>query len=81
MNSFSMRSLGTSYDYVASEELVRVVNRLLSEQSGDRDTSITGSGARMDSNTFADLRGLGKDLWKGVEINDYIGKLRDEWSR
>ncbi|HOF89771.1 MAG TPA: hypothetical protein PLZ36_16965 [Armatimonadota bacterium] len=26
-----------------------------------------------------DLRGLGKDLWEGVDIPEYIERLRSEW--
>ena len=33
-----------------------------------------------ESHSLLELRGLGKDLWEGVDIEDYIKRERDSWS-
>lgn len=30
--------------------------------------------------TLLDLHGLGKESWAGVDAQDYVNRLRDEWS-
>lgn len=27
------------------------------------------------------MRGLGKEIWQGVDVNKYIKQLRDEWGK
>ena len=29
--------------------------------------------------SLKDLKGLGKEIWKGVDIEDYINKERESW--
>lgn len=29
--------------------------------------------------SLLELEGLGADLWKGIEAQDYVNALRDEW--
>src|SRR5258708_34262839 len=29
--------------------------------------------------SILELHGLGKEIWKGVDPEDYVSKLRDEW--
>ena len=31
------------------------------------------------SRRLSELRGLGKDIWRGVETQQYIDRMRDEW--
>ncbi len=31
--------------------------------------------------SLRELRGLGKEIWVGVDPQDYINELRDEWDR
>ena len=28
---------------------------------------------------LSDLRGVGKDLWVGIDAQDYVNRIRDEW--
>lgn len=28
---------------------------------------------------LSELRGLGKEIWTGIDAQDYINQLRDEW--
>ena len=31
--------------------------------------------------SLRELRGLGKEMWRGVDAQQYINQLRDEWDR
>jgi hypothetical protein len=31
--------------------------------------------------SWQDARGLGKDIWAGVDVNQYMHALRQEWER
>lgn len=28
---------------------------------------------------LSELRGLGKDIWQDIDVQDYINQMRDEW--
>lgn len=28
---------------------------------------------------LSELRGLGKDLWEGIDAQEYVDQIRDEW--
>ena len=28
---------------------------------------------------LSELRGLGKEIWEGIDAQEYVNKLRDEW--
>jgi len=30
---------------------------------------------------LTDLAGLGAEMWKGIDPDEYVKKLREEWSR
>ena len=30
---------------------------------------------------IADIRGLGKEIWEGVDVDAYINEERDSWER
>ena len=38
-----------------------------------------GSGATQKKHDILDLRGCGKEIWKGVDAQQYVNKLREEW--
>ena len=31
--------------------------------------------------SWKDARGLGKEIWEGVDVDQYIDELRNEWDR
>ncbi len=31
--------------------------------------------------SLLELRGLGKEIWEGVDAQEYVNELRDEWDR
>jgi hypothetical protein len=52
-------------------ERIEVVKQLvdsLGEDNGERKTR-----------SLLELRGLGKDIWEGIDAQAYIDELRDEW--
>ncbi len=28
---------------------------------------------------LSELRGLGKEIWQGIDAQDYVNQMRDEW--
>ena len=66
------------YAQVASAELIEGIVRLLSVDSGTKMTAIYPPYHRY---TLSSLRGLGKEIWDGVDVRDYVNRLRDEWGR
>ena len=38
-----------------------------------------GSGSTFEKHDIMELKGCGKEIWKGVDAQQYINKLREEW--
>ena len=51
--------------------LVELITRDLAE----------GAQRRQGGRSVLGLRGLGAEIWKGVNAGDYVDALRDEWDR
>ena len=66
------------YAQVASAELIEGIVRLLAVDSGTRMTAVYLPYHRY---TLSSLRGLGKEIWEGIDARDYVNRLRDEWGR
>ena len=30
---------------------------------------------------WIDIRGVGKEIWEGIDAQEYVNRLRDEWER
>lgn len=53
------------------EQQVQLLNLLRNElENGDDDDQ---------RHSILELHGLGKEIWQGVDPNEYVRKLRDEW--
>lgn len=50
------------------KELLRLLKKLVAVDDGE-----------MPPPSLRDLRGLGKDIWQGIDAQEYINELRDEW--
>jgi hypothetical protein len=70
--------LPEQYEWVTSQDSVEAIVRLLSIDAGPRMTAIYPPYHRY---TLSSLRGLGKEIWEGVDPRGYIRRLRDEWDR
>lgn len=53
--------------------------RLLIMTARDLDAELAATSAQPRHNIM-ELHGLGKDVWEGIDAQDYINKLRDEWN-
>jgi len=53
--------------------------RLLIMTARDLDAEPAATPAQPRHNIM-ELHGLGKDVWEGIDAQDYINKLRDEWN-
>ncbi len=49
------------------KELMRALIEMMPEDAAPRQRSIT------------ELRGLGKELWQGMDAQAYVNQLRSEW--
>ena len=40
----------------------------------------TGLNASQKKHRITELRGCGKKIWKGIDAQEYVNKLREEWN-
>ena len=76
--------LGAPYDYVQTKNVISdVIDLLRLDQalSGTGSTSIVISREKLGTVDLLRLRGLGKNLWRGVDAQKYINQLREEWEK
>jgi len=74
--------LGAPYHYVQTEEAVSDVKQLLEidlSPTGSGPTSIIIARQKNGADSLLKLKGLGKHLWRGMDAQDYIDKLREAW--
>jgi len=74
--------LGAPYSYVHTERVVSDVVELLQldqPPTGTSSTSIIIAREKSGISSLMKLKGLGKYLWNGLDAQEYINKLRDEW--
>ena len=75
------QELESSYTNVVSEGDVVHIRELLEELHAGRGLTTVAlmpvgwGGGR----SILELRGLGKEVWEGIDAKDYIDELRDEW--
>jgi len=77
-----LTTLNAPYGYVHMEEVVSGVKQLLmidQSPNGTGPTSIYIAVGNNGGDSLLKLKGLGKHLWRGVDAQDYINKLRQEW--
>lgn len=81
MTAVMARELGAPYQYVIAENAVRDATRLLeAEAKNELAVSVWYWRVRPTRGlSILDLRGLGKEIWAGVDPKKYIDELRDEW--
>ncbi len=39
------------------------------------------SGEAEPKHSILELHGLGKDIWQGIDAQEYVDRLRDEWEK
>lgn len=78
----SLKDLGASYCYVQTEDAICDVTSLLKldrAPSGTGPTSVYIIREQTGAGNLLRLKGLGKHLWKGIDAQQYIDQLRNEW--
>ena len=50
------------------KELLRLLQEIIAVDDGQTPAT-----------SLRDLRGLGKEVWQGIDAQEYINELRDEW--
>ncbi len=56
---------------LSTEERKQLIKFLVDTLSGPTDAE--------KKHSLRELSGLGKDIWEGIDAQDYINQLRDEW--
>ena len=47
-----------------------------------RDLAQPGSGtSEQQKHSIMELHGLGKEIWEGIDAQEYVNRLRNEWER
>ncbi len=70
------------YEYVYTSDVISHAIELLKigqTSSGTGSTSIIIAQEEQGTRSLLELRGLGKELWKGEDAQEYVSKLRREW--
>lgn len=66
-----------AYRHVIDREVIEQISDLLSAVPA-REVS---QALHAQSRSLLALRGLGREIWKGVDALDYVRELRGEWDR
>jgi len=72
------------YEYIQTLDVISDVKELSGigqTPSGTGSTSIIVVQEQQDTSSLLRLRGLGKELWKGEDAQEYVNRLRREWIR
>ena len=62
------------------EELIEAANRLPAEDRKRLVRALTSPPAEPRYH-ITELRGLGKEVWQGIDAQEYIDQERDSWER
>ena len=63
------------YQRVTSQQVISEIEKLLMTDAVKTGVRSLATGLP----SLLSLRGLGKQIWKGTDVNQYVKKLRDEW--
>ena len=71
----SLQQVLREVESLSREEQSQLIKLLL-------DRVLPSSNAQPDKiHSLRELRGLGKEIWEGVDAQDYISQQRDEWDK
>jgi len=71
------------YSTVEAEIVEEIKNLPLPEQKKILDiVRLVKSGLRASrkKHSITELKGCGKEIWKGIDAQEYVNKLRNEWN-
>jgi len=81
MTALTARELDAPYQYVVAEQAVSDVARLLEAEAED-ELVVSDWYRRVrrgPRRSILELKGLGKEVWEGVDPKTYIDEMRNEW--
>ncbi len=71
----SLQEVLREAESLSREEQSQLIKLLL-------DRILPSSSAQPDkAHSLRELRGLGKEIWEGIDAQDYINQQRDEWDK
>lgn len=76
--------LEVPYEYVNTENVIShavELSEIGEAPSGTGSTSIIMAQEQQGRRNLLELRGLGKELWKREDAQEYVNRLRREWAR
>ncbi len=62
------------------DELIEAANRLTPDDRERLVRALAGT-TTLKRHRITELRGLGKDIWQGVDAQEYVNAERDSWER
>ena len=63
------------------EELTQEIRQLSVEERKALISFIVDTFTETKDRSLRELRGLGKEIWAGIDAQEYIDQQRDEWDR
>ena len=75
MNVIESRKISASYQRVASQQDISEIEKVLKVDAVQTSVSSLATGLP----SLLSLMGLGKEIWKDVDAQTYVKKIRDEW--
>jgi hypothetical protein len=73
MHATSFNEVVVLVEKLSSEEKLRLIERVARDLQQQPQATPRLS--------WKDAQGLGKEIWEGVDVDQYIDALRDEWDR
>jgi len=81
MTTAPLQELNAPYQYVVTETVVSEVDRLL--ESGAQEEHVVSTWYRRmrrgPDRSILELEGLGAEIWAGVDAQQYVNELRNDW--
>lgn len=75
MSMAESREILEEYGRVTSQQVISEIEKLLMADLIKTGISTLSTGLP----SLLSLRGLGKNIWKDVNVKDYVKKIRNEW--
>ena len=72
MNATNLAEIMPLVEKLSPEEKLQLIERVAHELRHSQTDQVRH---------WREFRGLGKEIWQGIDTQAYIDKLRDEWER
>ncbi len=72
MGAVSLAEIIPLVDQLSPEEQLGLIEHVVHELRESKSTQVRH---------WREFRGLGKEIWQGIDAQEYVNQLRDEWER